>query len=183
MSEEESAEALGRDACCKDKPWSDLERGDAPPSSARRFVAEPFARAGCFDIAGAGGCDGRGGASRADGGAERYWRLLSQGQPTDGAKRSSETIAERITVCTRGRRQTHVERPRASTAGVVSSLLRQRCRDMVPLSPCPASARLVARQVFAFHPSSPLSFFFPLLPPLTHRLHHGCVDPGHTRGH
>jgi hypothetical protein len=50
MSEEESAVALGRDECCKDKPWSDLERGDAPPSSARRFVALPFGRADCFDM-------------------------------------------------------------------------------------------------------------------------------------
>jgi hypothetical protein len=70
MSEEESAEALGRDACCKDKPWRDLERGDAPPSSARRFVAEPFARAGCFDMAGCWRLQWPGGASRADGAAD-----------------------------------------------------------------------------------------------------------------
>lgn len=39
------------DDCCKDKRCKDLDRGDAPPSSARRFVGPPFARRGCFDMA------------------------------------------------------------------------------------------------------------------------------------
>jgi len=53
MSEEESAKAgvaLGplEGDCCRERWWRDWERGDAPPSSARRFDA-PGART-TFDM-------------------------------------------------------------------------------------------------------------------------------------
>jgi hypothetical protein len=75
-----------------------------------------------------------------------------------------------------GRRMSTVKSLRG---GVLSSHLLETSRhgSLVSL------LSLVARQVFAFHPSSRLSFFFPLLPSTPHRLHYGRVDPGHAGGH